>query len=324
MILFFIMLLEPIIAPGPPGSWDDMWVLDGHVIIVEDTLKMWYLGKAEDTVVYNRLGIGYAYSADTGKSWQKYPGNPVFVSDSNSKWEHASTGRDGLWEAVVIYEEGEYKMWYQCWDESNCRNTLYARSDDGINWERRNQGKPVVYTGYYEGGMPQWDSDYAGARAVIKRNGMFYLFYEGESFGMTGSFSMGLAIGTNETTFVKVDTTKPIFTTIGTPDTVWAGVSIIPNVILDDERFILIYSPNISLAPPATVGLAVSKDGINWERYSKNPFYNFIRVGIHGGQVTSLYWDFLSPGLTKELVAILRSIPNGIYSCKMSFLLVKP
>lgn len=322
MILLFLLTLEPIIAPGSTGSWDDHWVLDGHVIVVQDTLKMWYLGMREATDIYNRMGIGYAYSVDTGKTWQKYSGNPVFITDSSSQWEHTSTGDDGLWEATVIYEDGEYKMWYQSRGYCNCYNTLYARSNDGISWERRNQGKPVVYAGYHEGGDPRWDSWYAGARAIIKRNSLYYLFYEGKSFGSSG-FSMGLAIGTSETTFTKVDTAKPIFATVGTPDTMWAGESIIPNVILDDETFILIYSPNVILAPPATIGLAISKDGLSWERYSRNPFYDFGRIGIHGGQVTAIYWD-ITPGLKKELIAILRRVPAGIYSCKMPFLLVRP
>ncbi|MCK4306690.1 hypothetical protein KAW50_00525 [candidate division WOR-3 bacterium] len=324
MIFFFVMLLEPIITPGSPGSWNDAWVLDGHVIVVNDTLKMWYLGKKEYTGVYNYMGIGYAYSVDTGKTWQEYSGNPVFITDSNSQWEHSSTGYDGLWEAVVIYEDGEYKMWYQSQDYCNCWNTLYARSDDGINWERGNQGKPVIYASYHEGGgFPRWDSWYAGARAVIRRNSLYYIFYEGGSFSAMGNLSLGLAIGTSETVFTKVDTNAPVFTTVGTLDTMWAGESIIPNVILNDGTFILIYSPNITLAPPATVGLALSKDGIDWERYDRNPFCDFHRMGIPGGQVTSVYWD-ITPGLKKELIAILRRIPAGIFSCRMPVLLLRP
>ena len=300
-----------------------MWVLDGHVIVVNDTLKMWYLGKGNDTTAYNRMGIGYAYSVDTGKTWQKYSGNPIFVTDSSSQWEHSSTGDDGLWEATVIYEDGEYKMWYQCRGYCNCYNTLYARSNDGISWERRNQGKPVVYAGYHEGGDPRWDSWYAGARAVIKRNSLYYLFYEGESFGTMGSFSMGLAIGISETTFTKVDTSAPIFTTVGTPDTVWAGKSIIPNVILDDGTFILLYSSNSAHTGKATVGLALSKNGVNWERYARNPICDFNRMGLPGGALTSLYWD-ISKNLVKELVGISRSMPSGIYSSPLTFLLVRP
>lgn len=331
LLIYYLPICNPspIITPGPPGSWDDELVVDGHVIFVQDTLKMWYLGMNQNHAQYPYKGIGLAYSADSGETWHKYPNNPVFVSDSSSPWEHTSAHTDGLWEAEVIYDNNEYKMWYQCWDAYNCYNTLYASSPDGKNWSRHNNGRPVLYAGYYEGGDTQWDSHYAGVRSVIKLGSLFYLFYEAEGFYHLGSMMMGLAIGVNETTFAKVDTLNPVFTTLGTPDTLWAGGSIIPNVILDDNtwsghhHFILIYSSNSAHTGKATVGLARSTDGIHWERYEFNPICDLNQMGIQGGALTSICWD-LRNGLVKDLLGIVRSIPLGIYSCKLSFLLQKP
>ncbi|MBI4721678.1 MAG: hypothetical protein HY769_01530 [Candidatus Stahlbacteria bacterium] len=318
-----IQLAAPILAPGDTGSWDDQWILDGHVILVHDTLKMWYLGINLNHNQYPCKGIGLAYSADSGKTWHKYSGNPVFFTDSTSRWERTTAHTDGLWEATVLYENNEYKMWYQAWDESDCFNTLFARSTDGIHWERGNNGTPVLYAGYYESGDTQWDSRYCGARSVMKVGALYYLFYEAESFYRLRSFNMGLAIGVSETTFAKVDTLHPVFTTIGTADTLWCGTSIIPNVILDSSTFILVYSSNSAHTYKTTTGLALSSDGIHWERYAQNPICNLASMGMPSGAITALHWE-QGNQMVKELVAISRSIPKGIYSCQLPFLLRRP
>lgn len=326
MIFLAVLFVAPIIEPGPPGSWEDRWVLDGHAIMVNDTLKMWYLGVSNASGFYYK-GIGLAYSTDSGKTWYKYPGNPVFVADSLSNWERTSAFRSGLWEAVVIYENNEYKMWYQC--RSISWNTLYATSPDGIHWTRRNEGVPVLYAGYHEDRRDtlQWDYGYAGARSVIKLNNLYYLFYEGHGYSHYASgMRMGLAIGINETTFTKAGMMGLVFTTDGTPDTLWCGKSIIPNVIIDDNTFILIYSSNSAHTGRATVGLALSRDGINWERYWRNPICDLTQIGIPGGAITSVHWD-PSSGLVKELACIARcgwrSFQLCIFYGKLPFLLYK-
>lgn len=327
MIFVCVVFWAPIIVPGPTGSWEDRWVLDGHTIFVNDTLKMWYLGVSTHSH-FTYKGIGLAYSPDSGNNWYKYPGNPVFIADSASFWERSGSNppRSGLWEAVVLYENNEYKMWYQSRDETAYWNTLYATSPDGIHWSRRNQGVPVLYAGYYGGDMWRWDYYYAGVRSVVKVGSLYYLFYEGRGYFDSDCMKMGLAIGINETTFIKISTSEPIFTTIGTPDTLWCGKSIIPNVIMDNNTFILIYSSNSAHTGKTTVGLALSQDGINWDRYSHNPICNLTQLSIPGGAFTSLYWDPRS-GLVKELVGTARGAWGGfqlcIYSCKLSFLLYK-
>ena len=122
--------------------------------------------------------------------------------------------------------------------------------------------------------------------------------------------AVGLAIGINETTFVKANNLCPGFSTFGTPDTSWAGASIIPNVILDANTFLLLYSSNS--AKMSTLGIAWSEDGIHWNRYSGNPVCDFCNMGICEVALTSAYWD-----ASRNLVGVLRRIPYGIYACQL-------
>ncbi|MFO7612348.1 MAG: hypothetical protein R6W99_07695 [Clostridia bacterium] len=88
---------------------------------------------------------------------------PIKTGETNLKIEGSSHRRIGGYNSVV-YEDGEYKMWYV---ENNYRSdgiyicVKYARSSDGINWETPElnladgyEGKPNnVVLGYGAGGV---------------------------------------------------------------------------------------------------------------------------------------------------------------------------
>ncbi|MGD8441166.1 MAG: hypothetical protein PVG53_11555, partial [Holophagae bacterium] len=74
---------NPVIEPGPPGSWDRQWLNATAVITDGETYKMWYTGSSgsvEDSK------IGYAESPD-GLAWTKHP-DPVLESgEYPGAWE---------------------------------------------------------------------------------------------------------------------------------------------------------------------------------------------------------------------------------------------
>ncbi len=173
---------NPILEPGPTGSWDESAVIDPSVIKEPDgTYKMWYLG-------WNAAGthaIGLATSSD-GVSWTKYSGNPIMPSGGVGDWD------EYLWEARVTRDGDVYKMWYQGATAYNAPfKTGYATSSDGINWTKYS-GNPVL-----SGEAGEWDEDYVGFRNVIKRDGVYHAWYEAteSQYSPLINFRVGVGCG---------------------------------------------------------------------------------------------------------------------------------
>jgi predicted GH43/DUF377 family glycosyl hydrolase len=103
---------NPILSPGPPGSWDDVHVYY-PTVHYDDTKKifhMWYIGY--DGV---DLRIGYAISLD-GIIWNKSATNPVLDIGPPGSWDD-----NYLYIPVVLYDGLKLNMWYTGNDGSNFR-----------------------------------------------------------------------------------------------------------------------------------------------------------------------------------------------------------
>jgi len=92
---------DPILAPGPPGAWDERWIESPSVVFDERRSRwtMWYTGVSIDGLVR----IGMAISED-GVHWRKHPENPVISAATAGSWNDAWVGlptvvpfRSGLW-----------------------------------------------------------------------------------------------------------------------------------------------------------------------------------------------------------------------------------
>ncbi|MBU0763281.1 MAG: hypothetical protein KJ607_00435 [Bacteroidetes bacterium] len=102
---------NPVIEPGPPGSYDDMWAAVPAVIKTGDLYEMWYCGFPSQGG-FDSLRIGYATSPD-GISWTKHPDNPVY--DRHYPPYDTLNDNDGPWAPDVMYNPSahEYLMWYE-------------------------------------------------------------------------------------------------------------------------------------------------------------------------------------------------------------------
>ena len=116
---------DPVLTPGPPGSWDSA-ALAGHFIFFDgDTFHVWYGGC--DSLLNRRYRIGYAESPD-GINWTKDTlNNPVYYGLAGS-WDSVSVATP-----CVMVDSSGYKMWYHGYDSSHWR-IGYATSSDGITW----------------------------------------------------------------------------------------------------------------------------------------------------------------------------------------------
>ncbi|KAA3614287.1 MAG: hypothetical protein DWQ01_00875 [Planctomycetota bacterium] len=136
-----------VLEVGPDGAWDD-WDVETPTVLKKDGIyHLWYSGRGEPEGTNPLLKpdaayrIGHAVSTD-GVNWIKDPMNPVlspgFVLLS---WDWAGTA-----EPTVIYENGQFKMWYAGVTVQGGGLFVqigHATSADGRSWQKYS-GNPVL------------------------------------------------------------------------------------------------------------------------------------------------------------------------------------
>ncbi|MCZ6704098.1 MAG: T9SS type A sorting domain-containing protein, partial [Ignavibacteria bacterium] len=267
-------------------SWDEGTVFVQSVILVGDTLKMWYGGNSDSHIFNNNFSIGYAWSLD-GINWTKYNGNPVM------------DGRPGMWDQVgvfhpIVIQDGDtLRMWYESFTASTPAGPGhmigYATSVNGITWTRRDA--PVLE----RGPVGEWDDSYIVTGAVIKNGNTYKMWYSGGTGGtFPGAFMrMGLVISTDGINWTKYDdttTTNPPFQfsdpviPLGSPgswEALWAWA---PSVLSTPAGYEMWYEGIRTATDNAAVGYATSIDGVNWIKDNNNP----ILTGVTGSWASAL------------------------------------
>lgn len=115
---------NPVLKEGPPGSWDDIGILQVQVIHSDENYKMWYEGWGDN---YSSSRTGYAKSPD-GIDWTKNSlKNPVLDMGPAGSWDDQYA-----FVSCVLFDDSTYKMWYVGHDGLNFR-LGYATSKDQPN-----------------------------------------------------------------------------------------------------------------------------------------------------------------------------------------------
>lgn len=117
---------QPVLEPGPRGSWDEVALGDPYVVHTAGTFWMYYLG--QDRARQQRLGL--ARSAD-GVCWTKLRSNPILELG-----EPGAFDENGLGEPAVWASGGFWWMLYTGRDVREHRRLGLARSRDGVHWDR--------------------------------------------------------------------------------------------------------------------------------------------------------------------------------------------
>lgn len=117
---------EPVLEPGPPGSWDDTAVADPYVIARKGWLYLFYLGQNADGV----QRIGLARSED-GVLWCKSHANPVLEVGGPRDFD-----ANGLGEPAVVASRGRLLMLYTGRAKDERRTLGWAISSDGVTWKK--------------------------------------------------------------------------------------------------------------------------------------------------------------------------------------------
>jgi Beta-fructosidases (levanase/invertase) len=190
---------------------------------------------------------GKAYSA-----WSDYTGNPI-LSKTNCFYN-----AKGVVDARVIYDDNTYKMWYTGFASDGKTYIMYASSLDGYNWSYRDTIPSL------SPGASSWEAYEVDPGAVIKDQNGYKMYYSGES--NNGVWAIGLATSPDGRNWTKVD--GPILT--GTSG--WEYSISVSDVIKIGSAYYLYYNAvTSSYYYAASIGLAVSTDGIHFTKYAGNP-----------------------------------------------------
>lgn len=152
----------PLVAPGPPGAFDEHGAAMGCLVVDGSRRWLYYLGWHLMTAVPWQNSIGLAVSAGDAPRFEKAP-QPVLGIDAADPYSLSYP-----W----ILREGErWRMWYGsnlAWgakQESMQHVIKYAESSDGRGWDRRGHvAVPLRGDG----------KEYAVARPCVLRDGGTY------------------------------------------------------------------------------------------------------------------------------------------------------
>lgn len=212
---------NPVLSHGSEGSWDDEGVYNPCVIKDGEIFKMWYHGFDGS---YSR--IGYATSFD-GINWTKHKDNPVLSEGGSGEPDEIGVG-----EPVVIKENGDYKMWYGCYDGWYWR-VCHACSTDGIIWEKHLSNPVLSENPDWEA----WDGGGLGGPAVVRINNNYVMFFGGRDWYNT-NVGIGRAISYDGVNWTR-DDKNPFF--CSDPSSAWESAGMFHPTLLVDENQNLLY-----------------------------------------------------------------------------------
>lgn len=151
---------QPVLSPGPRGSFDEAAVADPYVIRVGDSWYMYYLGQDRA----RRQQIGLARSSD-GVVWEKLRSNPVLAMSEPGGMDDRGLGEPAVWQS-----QGWYWMLFTGRDAHENRALGLARSADGVKWTRSSE--------IFRGDQP-WNSKVLCDPTVLVQNGKVRVWFGG-------------------------------------------------------------------------------------------------------------------------------------------------
>jgi len=268
---------NPILEPGPPGSWDVNWLLESFVLVDDTIFHMWYGGQDG-----SEMRIGYATSPD-GLEWTKNEDNPVLDLGVSGSWDDSEAGHPS-----VLYDGTIYHMWYAGHDGLKFR-IGYATSPNGLTWTKHDSN-PVLDVGT----SGRWDDDDVNTPLVLMFDDTtFFMWYGG---GDGSKFRIGLATSSDGVEWDKWGTNFVMDIGGG-----WESNFIFPEAVLLIGDTLSMWYIGIDQAGVCRTGYATSSDGgVVWDKYAENPVLDRGAVGAWD-RVTACPGTVLFDGTTYKM-----------------------
>lgn len=160
------------------SEFDPCLVTAPFVLYDQGRWRMWYVSGArwirEAHGLQSHYFVKYAES-DDGVSWRR-DGRTCL----NLQGDETNIAR--LW---VVADGGVYRGWYSVGGGRAGYRIGYAESADGLEWTRLDERAGIALS------PDGWDATAQAYPAVVKHDGRWFMFYNGNAFGREG---IGLAI----------------------------------------------------------------------------------------------------------------------------------
>jgi hypothetical protein len=276
---------NPVLSPGPFGSWDERITERGWFMYENGMYHAWYGGWSGnyDHAVANFVKLGYAYSTD-GVNWTKYADHPIY----DQHWtEDVVIVKNG--NTYYMYAENEYAG-----DGDGATIDLYT-SNDRINWTR--YGKVLLASGN------GWESSQVGTATVWKEANKWYMLYEG--FGSGSAGKVGLATSSDGKSWTR-HAKNPV---LANPFD--SNLDIAIDSIVKSNGVYYAYGHYDTGVSNWVGGMFTSTDLIAWTAYPGNPIFDNSAVVVDNGSHYFFYGLGANPdALAPYYLQTSRYVPD--------------
>ena len=247
----------PIITRNPSPEINNLYINPGAVLFHEGKFHMFFNSFTGWPGV---ITVGYATSED-GYHWQMVQDAPVFTTDQIPFGD----GQADV-SVVMVMDDGTWVMYFHTISKGQIGRAT-AASPLG-SWLV--DANPVLVPGP-EGA---WDQTWLGWPSIAKDGDELYMYYGAKS---VGNYAIGLATSTDGvhwtkyndpmTTDVLYAESDPVFI----PSAEWESNKVDrPRVVKTPDGWVMLYQAGSAVEQR---GLAISRDGIHWEKYPANPIF---------------------------------------------------
>ena len=246
----------PIVTHNPSPQIENSYINPGAVLFHEGKFHMFF---NSFTAWPGLVLVGYMTSED-GYQWEMVQDEPVFTTDQIPFGD----GNADV-SSVVVLEDGTWVLYFHTVGGGEIG---LATSDSPLGPWAVNP-EPILMPG------PQgaWDRRGLGWPSVGHDGNAYFMYYGAQD----RVFSIGLATSADglhwekyndpATTEEKYEESDPVLVN----ETNWESVKVDrPRVAFSPDGYVMIYQGGVRVE---NRGLAVSQDGIHWEKYPENPLF---------------------------------------------------
>lgn len=210
---------------------------------------------------------GYDWSTlPASQNWSKDSDhNPIIDIGSSGSFDDYHVQAE-----AALYDNHNYYLWYQGHNQGTWEGIGLAKSTNGLDWEKQNNGNLV----FEKGDAGKFDDASVTYPDVLKIGNTFHMWYTGSD----GTNSrIGYATSTDGISWIRQNLENAVLD-LGTGGKFDDYGVYHPSVLFDGATFHMWYTGNDQGV--TRIGYATSADGINWNR--QNNDNAVLDLGING------------------------------------------